>query len=202
MPIPTGAVSFSNVNTELRLTSTAQLSMSNQNFRGLAGQETGAINLLNCRGKSIVGRGNGFGSETVALSCVGFSSSSANAGNWWGGVGVCQTVINGVFTNVHSAGFAHPTRWSMLFDGSSSLGNAYQIRITQTAAFGSALTLSLIGGISLNTFTTVGTDAKQIMLSRTAAGGGGRTFTIQFRETATSVIVGQNTGVTFEAERF
>lgn len=53
MPILTGAVSFSNVNTELRRTFTAQINMADSQLRSLADMpSTGAISMFNLRGKS------------------------------------------------------------------------------------------------------------------------------------------------------
>lgn len=54
MTTPTGTITLSNVNTELGLSSSAQISMSLSSVRGLAGVPSGAISMSNLRGKSYI----------------------------------------------------------------------------------------------------------------------------------------------------
>jgi hypothetical protein len=52
MPLPTGQISMSQVNTELGFSATAQLDMNNSALRSLAGVPSGQISMSNLQGKS------------------------------------------------------------------------------------------------------------------------------------------------------
>jgi hypothetical protein len=186
MPVPTGTVSMSNVNSELRRSTTGTISLGESQVRALADRPSGSVSLFDCRGKSIV-------KSNIGTSTFSLSSGTASSGNWWGGNGIHQRINNGTFTQMGG--------WTILgFISGTSLGNAYQVRVAQTSTFGGGGSLSF-SGLTNNTFATIAT-SKSVTVSHTGTGFISRTFTITMREVATSTVVSTLTGVTLECERF
>ena len=115
---PTGAISFQDVNTEIRRTPTNSLNLNDATVRKLAGVSSGAIGMSNLRGKSIVrinvnslssSTGDGTGIPTTSAGC----SLSFNQG---GILSASAQFIDGTTDD----------SWSFIQE--FNIGNDYQIR--------------------------------------------------------------------------
>lgn len=180
MATPTGTIKASDVNTELRRSSTANIRMGEADVRSLARVSSGTIRMSDLRGKSIV---TGAATSVFASASPG---GTAKAGIWWGENGVLQTVENDVFQGQFS------DLWSFVFN--SSLGNDYQLNVAQTGGSGGVLT----SDFSLNTWVNLST-AKRMDLAQSSTGFVSRTFTAQIRESSTLTVVA-STSFTLSAE--
>lgn len=170
MTTPTGTIKASDINTELKRSSTANIRMGEADVRALARVPSGTIRMSDLRGKSIV---TGAAADVFASANPG---STAKAGLWWGNNGVLQTIENDVFLGRFS------NFWSFVFD--NSLGNDYQLNVAQTGGSGGVLT----SDFSLNTWVNLST-AKRMDLAQSSSGFVSRTFTAQIREASTSTVV-------------
>jgi len=177
MPLPTGTISMSQVNTELGRSSTATISLGETAVRTLAGVASGTISMDNLRGKS---------AETISISdhsITGYGLSSAGA--WYrllsNGQAQAATDYNGVAT-YFLENWVTPT---------SAAAN-YEVLVTVVSgslAFTSATTGSWI---SLNT-------NRAWFVQRTGNGYTSAQITVQIRRVGTSTVLDTAT-IYLEAE--
>lgn len=182
MPTPSGTISLSDVNIELRRTSTASINMNEADVRSLARIPSGTISMSDLRSKSIV---VGVGVDSFADN----SGANAKAGVWWGSGGAFQTIQNDVFTNQQPG----LNIWS--FKSIAGLGADYQLNVSQTGGSGGTFT----SDFSLNTWVSMSTD-RRMDLQTTGIGFISRTFSVSIRESATSTVVATGS-ITLSAER-
>lgn len=178
MPTPSGTISLSDVNEELRESSSASISMSDTNVRKLARDESGAISMSSLRNKSIVtGAGTSVGP-------VG-GTNSTTAGLQWEDNGTLQTIENGNLQGQFS------NFWSFLFDNTvPKTGADYDLYVSQGSTFGSP---QRIMNFSINTWVSLDTNRKLEIKKPFGSGLATSTFTAKIREADTTTEVANAT---------
>lgn len=139
MTLPSsGAISLSQVNTELGLSATASISLGSSNVRTLAGVASGAISMSNLRGKSntvpptigiaSVSDGN---TDIVYLSLGGTPTPTTTGGWVSGGVGIAVTK-NSQTQYTFSTNVGGTKTGTYRFTATNSAGSAYVDRYITT----------------------------------------------------------------------
>lgn len=166
MPLPTtGEMKFSQINTELGLSSTAPISLGSTVVRTLFGVSSGAISQSNGRGKSNVFR------ATVSSSQLNFNLRTWALANGWNGTTIAEiTIAPGVYiwsNNTSIAGLTIDGSWP---NGITLINNGFIMGMGGNGANGAGpATGSTAGGTAIS----LGVNATIINNSYIGGGGGG-----------------------------
>lgn len=199
MVLPTETISFSQINSELRRSPSAELDADDEELRVFAEElGSGPIDISKTRGKSIVGRTTGENVAVDAAAAVQFGPSTA--GNRWRGNGILEMIVSdsdnfgaelsldvSIVPATSHLPLSGRGRWTMIIN--SVLGSQYQIRATILNSFAESITFTGDeGSWSDNVWTTIGAGREL----RTVATdfGSSATFRIEIRELSSSIIVG------------
>jgi len=178
LPVSPNAISFSQVNTELGLSSTAQISLNDSAVRTLFGKASGAISMSDGRGKS-----NTF-SFTISSNQVNANlrTLAVNAG-WNQSSQVIATINSGVYVYSTSTGTAGLTINGSFPGGVTLTNNGYIMGMggagtaTTPTAGGPAISLGVNCTITNNTYIGGGggggSTAQSIGISGNVGPGGG-----------------------------
>ena len=148
MALPTGTISMSQVNTELKNTATATISLNDARVRSLAGRPSGAISMSDLRGKSFTAPVNVvvFDKEIVDLTTININYNvyscilRVHNKNVSGGRQVRVQVVNGSRIDLNSnetgdvallQGYGHKVVFSLSGEGrvhvtATLIGEVYQ----------------------------------------------------------------------------
>jgi hypothetical protein len=139
MPLPTGSISLSQVNTELGLSSTTQISLNQANVRTLAGKASGAISMSDLWGKSAYAGPTSVEYLVVAGGGDGGYSSFPGDIFWGGGGGA------GGFRTATGLSITAGTTYTVTVGGANS--NSVFSNITNTAGgYGASAEFNVNGG--------------------------------------------------------
>lgn len=142
MTLPsTGPISLANVNVELGLSSTTNISLNQTNVRTLAGISSGTISLNSLRGKSFAPSISISPSDLYTSISGGGSVTSAaataTASGGAGGYTYAWTYVSGDSFTINSSTSASTTFTTTLVSGGYKLGN-YRCTVTSGGATASA----------------------------------------------------------------
>jgi hypothetical protein len=139
MPLPTGSISLSQVNTELGLSSTTQISLNQANVRTLAGKASGAISMSDLWGKSAYAGPTSVEYLVVAGGGDGGYSSYYGDAYWGGGAGA------GGFRPATGLSITAGTTYTVTVGGANS--NSVFSNITSTGGgYGASAEFNRFGG--------------------------------------------------------